>query len=33
MEALLRGIPCVSSDVGGLPEANLNAELETKDEL
>jgi len=27
MEALLRGIPCVSSDVGGLPEANLNAEL------
>ena len=27
MEACLRGIPCVSSDVFGLPEANLNANL------
>ena len=27
MESCLRGIPCVSSDVFGLPEANLNHEL------
>ena len=27
MEALLRGVPCVSSDVFGLPEANLNPRL------
>lgn len=27
MEALLRGIPCVSSDVLGMPEANGNREL------
>ena len=27
MEACLRGIPCVSSDVFGLPEANANPNL------
>ena len=27
MESCLRGIPCISSDVFGLPEANSNARL------
>merc|ERR1712185_322414 len=27
MEACLRGIPCISSDVFGLPEANANPNL------
>lgn len=30
MEAVLRGIPCVSSDWGGLPEANPHPELRVR---
>ena len=33
MEALLRGVPCVSSDWGGLPEANPNPRCRARAEL
>ena len=33
MESVLRGIPCVSSDVFGLPEANPNARLVVRTKL
>ena len=33
MEACLRGVPCVSSDVFGLPEANFNPDLVVKTSL